>query len=262
MAKGSKEFRLSNEEVRFFRDTGYLRLAKPLEGEGLAKLTAAVRREIKRKLPPCRVNSLAEVSRIEQLLDRDTIFLETLKLPQIVQPLNSLLGPNVEVLKFRHNHATLNRKDDIPYRLHRDIQNWSRPLVSLFIFLEDATVQNGCTHVVPSSQFAPYLGKQSLDGGGNWADEHALSRRLAAQAVPLPMNKGGLLLLDSLAFHSVGPNHSNRSRLSIVFAFHSSDDLNHDLNDSSRILVSGSRKYKGTDVLEVSGSLKRLTDLR
>lgn len=248
--------RLSNEQIRFFRDSGYLRLNARLTNEQVSGMSIIIKDHIQRKVPPYRVNEAGELRRIDQILDRDPLFLEILRLPEIIEPLEALLGPNIEILKFRHNHATLNLGDDIPFRLHRDIQQWSRPIVSLFIYLEDSSVENGCTHIVPTSQLLPYAGAQSLDGGGNWADEHELYRFVIEQALPIPMPKGGLLLLDSLAFHSVGLNTSCTSRMSVVFAFHSSDVLTKNHTDSTRLLLSGRRCYKGTDVLEISGSLK------
>lgn len=249
------EYKLSTDQIRFFRDAGYLRLGVKLQDSFIDKMTSIIKAHFENKVPPFRVNDKGEIKRLDQLLSRDPIFLEVLRLPEILQPLQSLLRSNIEILKYRHNHATLNFFNDIPFRLHRDIQQWSRPVISVFIFLEDSLYENGCTHIVPTSQFLPFAGNQSDDGGGNWADEHEIYKFVIEQALPIPMPKGGILILDSLAFHSVGLNTTNSSRISTVFAFHSVDDLHDCPSDNSRILLSGTRFYKGTDKLKFSGSL-------
>ncbi|MEO0557373.1 MAG: phytanoyl-CoA dioxygenase family protein [Bacteroidota bacterium] len=249
-------FGLSSSEVRFYRDCGYLRLRATVPEALLGLAMREVEVYVQSKAGPYRVNSAGDVSRIDDLYHRHEVFGQILRLPQILDPIMSLIGPNVELLRNRHNHATVNGAGDIPYRLHRDIQHWTRSIVAVFVYFEDSNVENGCTHVVPSSQFLPYAGPQSGDGGGNWADEHDMYTFVADQALPVPMKKGGVLLLDSLAFHSVGVNKTQKSRRSMVFAVHSSDNLQRSV-DNDRILLTGTRAYKGTDVLEVSGSLAR-----
>jgi ectoine hydroxylase-related dioxygenase (phytanoyl-CoA dioxygenase family) len=246
---------LDSELAAFFLREGYARLPGTLPVHLIENVRSVVDELFADPGPPNRVNEAGEVSRIDGLLDRDPIFLEILRTSFVVDPLRALLGPNVEVVRHRHNHATLNRRGDIPFRLHRDIQNWSRALVSVFIYLEAATVENGCTHVVPGSHQLPYAGPQSGDGGGNWADEHAEYASLLGQELPIPMPLGGVLFLNSLAFHSVGENRTATSRKSMVFACHSSDELSDDFGDDSRILLVGQRQFKGNSALRVSGSL-------
>lgn len=248
---------LSVEQLRFFRNTGYLRLSEIVNNTHLDEMTRVIDLNINNKIPPYRVNKDDEICRLDQILDRSPVFLEVLRLPEILHPLISILGPNIEIAKFRHNHSTLNRRDDIPYRLHRDIQHWTRALVTLIIYLERSTVTNGCTHIIPTSQFLPFEGPQSGDGGGNWADEHELAGSLIEQALPIPMDRGGVLLIDSLAYHSVGINSTNASRMSVTFALHSVDDLSNSEDDPNRILLIGKRIYKGTDKLKISGSLSK-----
>jgi ectoine hydroxylase-related dioxygenase (phytanoyl-CoA dioxygenase family) len=243
------------DRARFFAETGYLRLPETLPDALLAEAAEVVDSLFANPMPPVRENANGEVSRIDQLLDRDPVFLDVLHAAPLLGQLQAILGPNIEIARYRHNHATLNREGDIAPRLHRDIQHWSRGQVSVFVYLEPATVENGCTHVVPGSHRIPYAGPQSGDGGGNWADEHAEYASLIGQELPIPMPRGGVLFLDSLAFHSVGANRTGESRKSMVFACHSSDDLITADVDDSHILLSGRREFRGNSANRVSGSL-------
>jgi ectoine hydroxylase-related dioxygenase (phytanoyl-CoA dioxygenase family) len=127
-------------------------------------------------------------------------------------------------------------------------------LVNVFIYLDAATVENGCTHIVPGSQLLPYAGPQCANGGGNWADEHDAYRWIIGQELPIPMARGGVLLLNGLAFHSVGINRTSGLRRSMVFACHSVDDLKETSDGSTELLV-GVRYFKGNRALPISGSL-------
>ncbi len=241
---------------RFFQATGYVRVAEAIPEPLVDALGEIVDDHFDRAVHPFRTNPSGRICRLDDLLARDPLFLEVLQSPQILGPLEDLLGPNVEVSRHRHNHATLNRVGDIPFRLHRDIQQWSRPLLSVFIYLEEATGENGCTHIVPGSHLLPYPGPQSGEGGGNWADEHELFEPLIGQELPVPMPRGGVLLMSSLAFHSVGRNQTKGTRKSLVFACHSADELIEGSYAESTLLVAGQRKFKGNPALHVSGSLE------
>ncbi len=250
--------KLSTIEQLFFRKNGYIRLKGSVSKSLIEQAIQEIDKEFSTKRKPYRINKNGYISRIDQLLSRGPIFFKILREPIIKDALISLLGKDIEVVKFRHNHATLNRKGDIPERLHRDIQQWSRPLIAVFVYLENSNIDNGCTHIVPGSQFLPHAGRQSLDGGGNWADEHKEYEFILDQSLPVPMKKGDILLLDCLTFHTVGKNSSEDTRKSMVFACHSVDDVSGRDDDAKSILVCGQRKYKGTDVLQESGSLQNV----
>ncbi|MEW9870808.1 phytanoyl-CoA dioxygenase family protein [Arthrobacter sp. HS15c] len=247
----------SADIARFFDSAGYMKLPGLLPDELLSQMQKVVAAGLEDRVTPFRMNSAGEACRLDSLLERDGVFLDALRTPFVLDALIAILGPNVEVTRHRHNHATRNAPGDIPFRLHRDIQQWSRPLISVFFYFEAATVDNGCTTVVPASHRIPYAGPQSGGGGGNWADEHDEYRHLIGQELPLEMPRGGVLLLNSLCFHSVGAaRRSGGSRLSAVFACRSIDEIASEGGDDS-VLLCGSRRFVGNKALEVSGSLRR-----
>lgn len=238
----------------FFLRNGYARIPGALPSALIASVEAVLAREFAVAAPPARVNAAGQISRLDGLIDRDPVFLRVLRDPHVMRGLTGLLGPDIEVLRDRHNQVALNRAGDIGFRLHRDVRHWSRPIVSVFVYLNEATTLNGCTHVVPGSHLLPYAGPQSNDGGGTWADEHQTFRHLIGQELPVPMPRGGVLLVDGLAFHSVGIGQPGTTRKSMVFACHSCDDLQREQDDSRELLV-GDRRYRGGSVHLVSGSL-------
>jgi len=92
-------------------------------------------------------------------------------------------------------------------------------------------------------------------GGGNWADDHHEYQFVISQALPVPMPAGGVLFIDSLAFHSVGANSTGSSRVSLAFACQSVDELTRG-HGEERVLVAGNRIYRGSDQRAVSGLLR------
>ncbi|MGH9212490.1 MAG: phytanoyl-CoA dioxygenase family protein [Acidimicrobiales bacterium] len=237
---------LTADEYWLFRHNGFLRLQHRVPANHVAAMREVIDREIARASPPLRRNDAGQVHRLDRLLDRSPVFLDVLRLPKVIDPLRSLLGPNLFVLRNRHNHATTNRPGDIPFRLHRDIVQWSRPVVTAIVHLEETRVDNGCTHVVPGSHLAAFAGMAPDGGGGNWADDHPEYQAFGGQALPVPMPAGGVLVFDSLLFHSVGTNTTGGTRMSAAFAFHSTDELD-DSAQPQRVLLCGERIYKGND---------------
>jgi ectoine hydroxylase-related dioxygenase (phytanoyl-CoA dioxygenase family) len=114
------------------------------------------------------------------------------------------------------------------------------------IYLEDATVENGCTVLIPGTHLLPCTGR--INNGGTWLDESEDYASLAEQALPVPMAAGDMLLFDGLVYHSVGLNQTDASRMSIAFAFRAVDELDFRDEDVARLeVVSGGRLYKGSD---------------
>ena len=103
---------------------------------------------------------------------------------------------------------------------------------------------NGCTQVVPGSQYLKYM--KVGNNGGTWMDEHQEFSDLIDQSVLLPVSKGSVILLDSTIFHGVSKNKSEKTRKSITFAYTSVDELLSFDVIPHRHLVSGKRIYKGS----------------
>ena len=238
--------KLTYEQVRFFRQAGYLKIPERMPKSAIERMREAVTSQMAERIPPFVQDKEERIVRLPNIAGRGQIFLEAFTSPTILDPLESLLGPNIELVLNRHNHATVTLKSGDRPRLHRDILQWSRSLVTAIIYLEETTVENGCTHVVPGSQYLPFVGIPN--NGGTWMDEHTEYTDLLSQSIPIPMPEGGLLLLDSLMFHCVGTNQTDGTRMSIAIGYHSVDELSGISDDPKRLLVRGARIYKGNDI--------------
>jgi hypothetical protein len=250
---------MNRDIASFFDVTGYYRSQSRIPDELVTRMRELIEGHLDGAVAPFRVNEHGEPCRIDHLIERDPVFLEALRSSAVREPMEAILGPTAEVMRHRHNHATRNAPGDIPFRLHRDVQQWSQPVVSVFIYLEDSNTENGCTTVVPATHRLPYAGPQSGGGGGNWADEHEEYRMLIGQELPIEMPRGGVLFVNALCFHSVGshdPGRPGSTRLSTVFACRAADHLTRAENPDF-VRIYGESRYLANDALPVSGSLTR-----
>jgi phytanoyl-CoA hydroxylase len=232
---------LTNEQIALFRHNGFLKLPERLPQETVDALKATIWRHIREEIAPVDRDREGRVVRISQIWDREPIFREACTCGPVLDPLEALLGPNIELITNRHNHATLRLADEGANYFHRDVLQWSRPILTVLYYLEETTVENGCTWVIPGTQLLP-----GRPGNDLREDDYLKRAGLFDQAVPVPMPAGGLLALDSLTIHTAGKNTTSGTRISMTVGYHSVDELSPTENPR-RVLVRGKRLYLGND---------------
>ena len=196
---------LTPEQYRLFRQNGFLKLPLGLPQAVVTELKETIRRQIREEVEPVVRDRQGRTVRLSDIWGRGGIFRDALTCPEVLDLLKSLLGPNIEMLTNRHNHATLRLADDGGVYMHRDILQWTRSIVTILFYLEETTVANGCTMIVPGTHLLPGMGTLSLE-----QDETARQSGILEQALPVPMPAGGLLAIDSLVIHGPGQNTDQR----------------------------------------------------
>lgn len=99
---------LTHEEIRHFRHSGYWALPVRLPEQVAADLKTALCADIAAEIEPAVLDATGRTVRLSKLLERAPIFYQTATWPPLLDALESLLGPHIELVKNRHNHATLN----------------------------------------------------------------------------------------------------------------------------------------------------------
>ena len=112
----------------------------------------------------------------------------------------------------------------------------------MIFYLEETTLENGCTPVIPGTHLLPGVEVLHRLDRERWVEKSGV----IGQAVPVPMPAGGLLAIDSLIFHRTGTNRTGGSRMSMTIGYHSVDELA-GVEDPKRWLVRGDRVYMGND---------------
>lgn len=229
--------------ARYFRLSGYFRIQDAIPQDQLLKI-----REDSKALINSEDNHTPTYTKIR--LISETIPNAVQKIfesEKIIRAITSILGPNVVLIKNRHNHLSVLPPNIDVFRLHRDVLQWSNTILSLMIYLQDTNETDGATHILPGSQHLDFIQHSGRPGhGGTWMDEHPEFENLLDQAIPIPCKAGDALLVDGVAFHSPGTVVSDKHRMVLTFALRAIDELNSDASyDDNLQLVIGSWIYHG-----------------
>jgi phytanoyl-CoA hydroxylase len=239
---------LTAEEFFVFQHNGYLLIPEALTPEVGEQLKNTIAYHAAQRIAPivCEDPSKpgygvsrdvpdSQVLRLSKVMARDPIFAQAASTPRLLAALQGLLGPNIEVVLNRHNHVTLRPPGAAQLEWHRDVANWSRPIISAIFYLQDANVENGCTWILPGSQHM-LAHHAKLDGHGR---SESLDR-LQHQALPVPARALDVLLINGLVLHGAGPNLSDASRMSMTLGYHAADELGLS-QEPHKYLVTGER---------------------
>jgi ectoine hydroxylase-related dioxygenase (phytanoyl-CoA dioxygenase family) len=232
---------LTRDEIELFHNNGFLKLPATLPGDIVAQLRQTVLDHIRDAIEPVVRNASGRVVRISQLWHRGGIFQRVMAGDEALDCLESVLSPNIMLTLNRHNHATLRTADaGGEFQWHRDVSHWTRTIVTVLFYLEDAPLERGCTHVVPGSHKLRYV-PRGAQGVGAFEQEGIMR-----QAVPVPCAAGDMLMINSLILHCVGRNTTSESRMSMTVGYHDADEL-YPMGNDKCVLVRGKAAYEGND---------------
>jgi phytanoyl-CoA hydroxylase len=162
----------------------------------------------------------------------DQVFTQRVNLWQTSDPMRDLLFQpglgqfagelaGVSGLRIWHDQALVKEPYGNPTAFHLDVPYWSfssPDAITVWIALDDATVQNGCLYYVPASHQA-----QKFDNVGIGKELGALFEVYPewrdVPAVPCPVPAGGAVLHNGLTFHGAGANMTPGRRRAMTCAY-------------------------------------------
>jgi ectoine hydroxylase-related dioxygenase (phytanoyl-CoA dioxygenase family) len=233
LAGDNRRFCLSDEQVRFFEENGYVKGGRVLDRAQVEALRAGL--EAIRTGDNPRIGDLYEVDEdyrrdparnVFHFLGAwliDDAFHDLLFHPAITVKLAQLLG--VEHVRFWHDQVFYKppRHPGI-VTWHQDYSYWTRSApaghVTCWIGLDDSTLDNGCLHYVPGSHRFGLLPRISLTRDMDAVKDY-LTPEQGAAFRPEPM----VLLAGECTFHhshTVHGSYGNRSdvpRRAVVLNF-------------------------------------------
>lgn len=234
---------LTEEEVWYFRENGFYVVPGRLPDKLVDRLNDVTTHHVQEMIEPIvweekGANTPDKLRRLSKIVNRDPVYLEAAKHPLILDALEGILGPNIELLTNKHNHIMVRPAGSNPVPWHSGEQPYDPVLITALVYLEESTVENGCVRIVPGSHRRPFVRDRRPRGDFY---ESELYRR----SLPVPMPKGGILLFYDCCFHGSGTNLSGGSRRSMTLAYraHDAHDVNKD--DPEKILLRGERAYTG-----------------
>lgn len=237
---------LTEEDLWYFKTTGFYQVRQTLPEDLVHRLNTVTDTQINDTIEPINWEdnenrSPEAVRRLSKIFDRNEAYLEAASHPIILDALESILGPNIEILTNKHNHIMVRPAGSYPVPWHAGEEPYDHTLMTALIYLEASTMENGCIRIVPGSHNRPFINKRRDQK--QRADFHDSDHYY--RSVPIPMPRGGVILFNDCCFHGSDTNQSNSSRRSMTVAYRAHDVHDVIKDDPEKILVRGKKAYTG-----------------
>lgn len=224
---------LTAEEKAFYEANGYLAYEGLLTHAEVDALLSRVEKIVEDPPPGVRMQTepgivrgeaeadskLNSLRKIELLVENDDLFLSLARHPNILPRIQSILGEHVKMFRDALMMKPAHHGSEKPY--HQDSAYWPiepMNLCSIWIALNDATLENGCMRVIPGSHKQGVI--EHKHARDFQIDESAVD---VSQEVCVPLKKGGVLFFHSLTLHATSPNESPYPRRAMIVSYMSGD---------------------------------------
>lgn len=225
-----EQYKLTEEQVAFFKEHGYLTGVKLLDEHQVNALNADLAYLTDPSHPG---NDLFYEFHSNEAANKDAVlfhalgawrispaFHDVLWNPAFVMACSQLLGG--EAVRFWHDQLFCKpARHGGVVAWHQDYSYWTRtiPLAHLTCWtgLDDATVENGCMYYVPESHRWGLLDKPELAGDMEGIQQYLTEEQKAQfKPVPVELKKGYAAFHHPLLVHGSYENRSGRSRRAFV----------------------------------------------
>ncbi|WKK57904.1 phytanoyl-CoA dioxygenase family protein [Sphingobacterium sp. BN32] len=230
------KYQVSPEQIAFYRENGYLVIEDFLSPEELEKwrevVFSAVEKRAGKKMPG-KETQVGEDDGINKDADYfGKVFDQLLNLWQtdegvkelmLDRRIGELVGnlAQVDGIRIWHDQALFKRPFANPTAWHLDTPFWSfsdREALSIWIALDDATLENGCLYFVPGSFKKTDF--TNIGIGKNMNGIFEVYPELAQiNPAPAPLKAGSCSIHNGLTIHGAGPNMTNGYRRAMTCAY-------------------------------------------
>jgi ectoine hydroxylase-related dioxygenase (phytanoyl-CoA dioxygenase family) len=234
---------LTDEQRASWRDRGFFRIPgfAPLETcqAMLERVTRVVREPdlaaaLKVKVAPENNKAGMEVANPEDgvskifKLHRDAVFADFAHSPAVVDPVSELIAPDIDVFLSQFIFKTAGAWGQ-PW--HQDSLYFpfdpARPVVGVWLAVTEATLVNGCLHVLPGSQTEPvHTHVPDRRTGANHGYFEIVDHDMT-KSEPVLMDPGDLLIFDSHLMHCSTDNDSDGIRAAMVYHYAAAGTVDH-----------------------------------
>ena len=225
-----EQYPVSEDQVRFYQENGYVRLDGVLGPEEVESLRSALavavedRRKFDRNEGPRTDPGYAKVFlQMVNLWEHYPAIRDYVQSPRIGEIARKLARAGS--VRLWHDHALIKYpKDSKPTVWHQDWVYWpmhQTGALSCWMALDDVTVRNGCMSFIPGShKLGP---RDPIDLGSATEDEllgmFPPDQRKKFSPVAVEMKAGSCTFHDGLTFHYAGPNVTENPRRAMVTIF-------------------------------------------
>lgn len=245
---------VTQEQIDFFQENGYLKFGRVLDSDGVEAMRAGLDAVIELELnegddssPEFKYGHDRREDKLNRgsghpraihqyvnMWKRESSYEAAIHNPLIAGTARALLDTS-EVRLWHDQIISKPPKDNGHFGFHHDFFFWplSPPnIVSCWLALDDATVDNGCMHVMPKSHkderfsvaaraaFNAESAKASEEGSepppNPWTERRGLD---ISHGVPVELKAGECMFHHCLNWHGTPPNVTDRQRRAFVMIF-------------------------------------------
>ena len=152
---------LSEEDIWYFRYNGFYRLPELLADDLIDRLNDVTDMQISGLVEPIvweskKSRAPTNIRRLSEIVERDSVYLEAASHPIVLDALQGVLGPNIQLLTNKHNHLMVRPAGSYAVPWHSGEEPYDHQLITVIIYLEESTLDNGCIRLVPGSHMRPF----------------------------------------------------------------------------------------------------------
>ncbi len=212
---------MTDVQLAEYHTQGFVVLTRVFSTEEMAEL--AVRIEAHHKAHEARlqksgtegISRAGEIAFTSHLAEQDPALLKFTRRPEFVAISTKVLGPDVDL--YWNQSVYKEGQGDAEFPWHQDdgyTPVVPSPYLTLWLAINDATLENGCLSVLPRSHERGLVPHIQTDIGLSC---HSLTD--PDQGVPVPIPAGSMIAMQSLTFHKSGINRSEGMRKAYVVQY-------------------------------------------
>ncbi len=230
--------KVSETDRHFYAENGYLVMEDFLSASELERWRVAVAEAIEERgdrrfsAPTARDSEVNIEEDTEQRAYYDRVFTQRVNLWQTNDKVRELMFDaglgrvatevaGIDGVRIWHDQALVKGPYANPTAFHLDVPYWSftsADAITIWVALDDATLENGCLYYMPGSHKAKKFDNVGIGPSiGALFDVYPEWRDVAAQPCPVPA--GGALFHNGLTFHGAGANMTPGRRRAMTCAY-------------------------------------------
>ena len=230
------QYKLSSDQIEQYRNEGYVVIESLFDRGDLDEVDRTIRQLTDdalesgdfgdiMELEPDSVDGLRVPRRIYDPFERHETFRRICTDAKILDRIESLVGPDIQL-----QHSKLNMK---PARVgsivewHQDLAYFPHTnddLVTLLVYLDAATEENGCLQVMPRHH-THWFDHRLPDGTFSGMITEKIDDGRYGRAVTLPAPAGSVIFMHPMTPHSSLPNRSDRPRRTLIYEYRAADSF-------------------------------------
>lgn len=243
---------LTDEQVRFYDREGYLVLERLLNEDDLAPVEAAMMAKVDQIAEDLYANGLITDKRVESSFDtrlaelfagltdadflkygrswRDRLpgYYDIMVNSKILDAVESLIGGEIFANPVYNTRPKVPNVAAGAVPWHQDKSYWpdanANPVITVWLPLVDATLENGCLHLMPRTHRQKLLSWHRENYTGTAYTELDIEHLgVEKEVIPLPVKRGDAILFNDRCIHMSTPNRTNRVRWSLDLRYQPTD---------------------------------------